>query len=209
MLTLGLLVSCNAGVFGLMHTVRMPPHKQLQCFHAGITGQPLESYYFVPANLLATQNDTGPMDTSNITALSIIVDSTSGVTALRSLAVTYNTQQSYLIGGYNGTATVAPVNLSPFGNNTSSGQQITQYSFSIGAGEFVNSTVITYGAVPELMNATVINAIQFTTVSGAAYNIGRPDPRLFQTGFSGILKGFKGYGANTIAALGIYAITQY
>ena len=91
------------------------------------------------------------------------------------------------------------------------GSKLPEYSFSIGAGEFVkfNSTVITYGAVPELMNATVINAIQFTTVSGAAYNIGRPDPRLFQTGFSGILKGFKGYGANTIAALGIYAITQY
>ena len=177
---------------------------------AGSVGQPLENYYIPPDSLLATQNDTGPMSTSNITSLSIVVDSVStlGIATLRSLSVTYGTQKTFLIGGYNGSW-VTPFDVKPPGNTALTGRYVAQYNINIASGDYINNTVITYGAVPELSNATVINAIKFTTMSGAAYNFGSPDSRLFQTGFPGMLKGFKGYGTNTIAALGIYAITEY
>ena len=146
------------------------------------------------------------MPTANITTLSIVMDPTQGVSVLCSLAVTYNTQETFVVGRYNGTA--VPVNLNLAGNTTMMGKQVVRYSFNIGAGDFVNKTIITYGFVME-KNATVINAINFTTMSGAIYAIGQADPQLAQTGFAGILKGFKGYGIDAIAALGIYAITKY
>ena len=143
--------------------------------------------------------------TNNITTLSIAVDQPSGFTRLRSLAVTYDNQKTYLIGGTDGSAIATILDLTPSGNLIPEGTYVIR-NFTIGAGDFINSTTLTYGFVPHV-NATVINAIGFTTMTGAAYMVGQADLSLRQTRFPGILKGFKGYGKSTIAALGFYTIT--